>query len=52
MNKERTPKFIMTARLVGIRKRGRPLKCRTEEPKEDLKIPVIIKWLAVVKDRK
>ena len=52
MNNERRPKLILIARLVGIRKRGRPLKWRTDEPEEDLKIMVIINWLAVTKDRK
>jgi hypothetical protein len=46
------PKYILTARLVGIRKRGRPRKWRTDEPEENLKVIVIINWLAVAKDRK
>jgi hypothetical protein len=38
MNNERMPEKIMTAKMEGTRKRGRPHKRRIDEVEEDLKI--------------
>jgi hypothetical protein len=38
MNNERMPKKILTSKMEGKRKRGRPYKRRIDEVEEDLKI--------------
>jgi hypothetical protein len=43
-------KEIMTTKMEGTRKRGRPCKRRIDEVEEDLKIMGIINWHAVAKD--
>jgi hypothetical protein len=42
---------IMTTKMEGTRKRGRPRKRWIDEVEEDLKIMGIRNWHAVVKDR-
>jgi hypothetical protein len=51
MNNERMPKKIMTTKMEGTRKRGRPCKRWIDEVEEDLKIMGIRNWHAVAKDR-
>jgi hypothetical protein len=51
MNNERMPKRIMTTKMEGTRKRGRPRKRWIDEIEEDLKIMGIRNWHAVAKDR-
>jgi hypothetical protein len=51
MNNERMPKKIMTTKMEGTRKRGRPHKRWIDEVEEDVKIMGIRNWHAVAKDR-
>jgi hypothetical protein len=51
MNSERMCKKIMTTKVEGTRKRGRPHKRWIDEVEEDLKIMGIRNWHAVAKDR-
>jgi hypothetical protein len=51
MNNERIPKKIITTKIEGARKRGRPRKRWIDEVEEDLKIMGIINWHAVAKYR-
>jgi hypothetical protein len=51
MNNERVPKKIMTTKMEGTRKRGRPRKRWIGEVEEDLKIMEIRNWHAVAKYR-
>jgi hypothetical protein len=51
MNNERMPKTIMTTKMEGTRKRGRPRKRWIDEVEEDLKIMGIRNWHAVARDR-
>jgi hypothetical protein len=51
MNNERMPKKIMTIKIEGTRKRGRPRKRWIDEVEDDLKIMGIRNWLAMAKDR-
>jgi hypothetical protein len=50
MNNERMPEKIMTTKMEGTRKRGRPRKRWIDEAEEDLKIMGIRNWHAVAKD--
>jgi hypothetical protein len=50
MNNERMPK-IMTTKMEGTEKRGRPRKRWIDEVEEDLKIMGIRNWYAVIENR-
>jgi hypothetical protein len=52
MNNERMPKQIVTARMEGTRKRGRPWNTWTDEVQEDWKLMGIRNFLTVARDRK
>jgi hypothetical protein len=51
VNNERMPKNIMTTKMEGTWKKGRPRKRWIDEVEEDLKIMGIRNWHAVSKDR-
>jgi hypothetical protein len=51
MNNERMPQKVVTTRMEGIMKRGRPWKRWSDEVEENYKIMEIRNWHTVARDQ-